>query len=255
MSLAMAKLMIAGSVFLVLFAAERLHRAATPPASRTRLVKNAVLWGLVLLLSPLIVAPLVGLGANEILWQRPEASLMSAAVVLLVVDLILLDIWTYWLHRAYHKIPFLWRFHEVHHRDEFLDTTSAVRFHIGEVAISALLRLIPIALLAIPITHILLFETLLLCSALFHHSNVKLPASLEKRLSLFIVTPSIHWVHHHAVRKDTDSNYASILSVWDRLFKTRSNTERSVDMKIGTEDKSDVGAFELIALPFRGARQ
>jgi sterol desaturase/sphingolipid hydroxylase (fatty acid hydroxylase superfamily) len=96
------------------------------------------------------------------------------------------------------------------------------------------------------------FETLLALSAMFHHSNLRLPPRLERALSCVIVTPSIHWVHHHAIRRDTDSNYSALLSLWDRLFASRSATRRSPDMPIGVEGLSDKGLAQLVARPFEG---
>lgn len=253
-SLVAAKALITGSVFALLFAAERIRAAAPRPAGRSRLFKNAALWLLILAVSPLIVAPLTALGANQWLWARGDGLMTGAAfVMLIVIDLLILDCWTYWLHRAYHRVPVMWRLHEVHHRDEFLDTTSAVRFHVGEVVLSALLRLIPIAVFAIPLSTVILFEILLLSSALFHHSNVRLPERFERALSRVIVTPSIHWVHHHAVREDTDANYASILSLWDPLFASRSRTKRTPEMKIGAEGLEELSFPGLLLSPFRGS--
>src|ERR1043165_7061871 len=105
--------------------------------------------------------------------------------------------WIYWWHRANHELPILWRFHEVHHRDAFLDATSALRFHFGEVVIAAVARAMVIFLLAIPLGSVLIFETLVLVAAIFHHSNARLPEALEQRLARWIITPSLHWVHHH----------------------------------------------------------
>lgn len=241
-----------GVVFAALFAGERIRSAVPYPTGRRRLVRNGGLWLLALAASPLVIAPLTALGANTLVWMRGDwmtAGWVGAAVLL--VDLVLLDKWTYWLHRAYHRIPLMWRLHEVHHRDEFLDTTSAVRFHVGEIALSAGLRLLPIALLAIPLQTVLIYEALLLCAALFHHSNLKIPDSVERPLSRVIVTPSIHWVHHHAVREDTDSNYASILSVWDPLFASRSATRRTPDMEIGTEGVGDTTFLGLLLSPLK----
>ena len=249
-TLSAAKLVFAGGFFLALFIVERVAAAATPPKSKARLFRNFGLWALILLLSPLIVAPMTALGANALLWERPEAWSQGAAfAATLAADLILLDLWAYWLHRAYHVVPVLSRFHRVHHLDEFLDTTSAFRFHIGEVVFSAAVRLIPIALLAVPLTHVVVFETLLLAAAIFHHSNVRLPARVEALLSRFIVTPSIHWVHHHAVTADTNSNYAAIFSIWDHIFATRSRTHRTLQMKIGLEAIEDKPLLRLILSP------
>jgi len=244
----------AAAIFLVfapLFVAERIHRAAPAPRLSTRVLKNLGLWFVIAAASPFIVAPVTALGANALLWERSPAMTVGViGVCILIIDLILLDLWTYWLHRAYHRIPLLWRLHEVHHRDAFLDTTSAVRFHLGEVVLSAFLRLAPIMLFSIPLTTVILFEAILLASALFHHSNLRLPQSFERLLSRFIVTPSIHWVHHHAVRADTDSNYGSLLIVWDRLFRSRSRTERSYDMKIGAEGIEELSFLGLLLAPF-----
>ncbi len=251
-SLIAAKTIIIGAWFLLFFAMERLARAASPPKSRVRLLRNGGMWLLILLISPFIVAPLTAWGVNHVIWRRPdEISSGVYGATAFIASLVLLDVWTYWLHRAYHRIPIMWRLHEIHHRDEFLDTTSAVRFHAAEVILSALLRLIPIALLALPLTTVIFFETLLLCSAVFHHSNVRLPSWFERPLSRIFVTPSFHWVHHHAVQADTDSNYGAVLSFWDRIFSSKSRTKRSLDMKIGVEGVEDIGFFRLLLLPFR----
>ncbi len=250
-TLSAAKLIIAGAVFALFFTAERIVAAAPPPKSKARLIRNLGLWAIILLLSPLIVAPITAFGANTVLWERPPPLTSGAAgAAMLAVDIMLLDLWAYGLHRAYHVVPVLSRVHRIHHLDEFLDTTSAFRFHIGEVVFSAAVRLIPIALLAVPLTHVIVFETLLVGSAIFHHSNVRLPQKLEKSLSLIVVTPSIHWVHHHAVKTDTNSNYSAIFSWWDRLFVSRSQSERRYEMKIGLEAIEDQPLLRLILLPF-----
>jgi len=242
------KALIGGVVFVLLFIGERLAAAAPRLMIKHRMIHNLGLWGIVLVLTPLIIAPLTAFGANHLFWERSETLRLGALI--LIADIILLDLWTYWIHRAWHRVPVMWRFHQVHHFDEFLDTTSAFRFHIGEVMISALLRLIPIALLAIPFTHVIAFETVFICAVMFHHSNLRLPAGFERTLSRIMVTPSIHWVHHHAVMKDTHSNYASILSLWDPLFASQSSASRTPEMKIGLESIEDKPLLRLILTPF-----
>ncbi|OFX00361.1 MAG: hypothetical protein A3E78_03035 [Alphaproteobacteria bacterium RIFCSPHIGHO2_12_FULL_63_12] len=246
------KAWIGAIVFAGLFGAERAFSSAPSIRDPSRLLRNGVLWVLLLALSPAIVLPLTAIATDHPLWSRPSAWPPAAT---LVADIVLLDFWTYWLHRAYHEVPILRRFHRVHHLDEHLDTTSAVRFHPGEVAISALLRVAPITLLAVPFDHVVIFETLLLAESLFHHSNVKLPAAVERALSRVIVTPSIHWVHHHAVAADTNSNYAAIISLWDPLFRTRSRTIRTPAMKIGLEGVEDKSVIGLLLAPFQPAEK
>ncbi|MEM8986940.1 MAG: sterol desaturase family protein [Pseudomonadota bacterium] len=240
------------SVFVIVFfaaflVAERLRPAVQAPTGTGRLTRNGVLWGANLILSPLFVLPLTLLATQYGPAWRPE---WLGGGLGLALDLILLDFGIYFLHRAFHETPFLWRFHEPHHLDETLDATTAVRFHFGEVAISAVIRTVFVLALDIDWTSVIIFEILVLTAAIFHHSNVKLPAKAEGVLSRFIVTPSIHWVHHHAVRADTDSNYALIFSLWDPLFGTRSKTVRTADMPIGVEGQRDLPVVQLLLAPF-----
>jgi sterol desaturase/sphingolipid hydroxylase (fatty acid hydroxylase superfamily) len=198
-------------------------------------------------LGPLLVLPVTFFAAAHPLWTRPDILGFPYALPL---DLVLLDLWIYWWHRANHELPLLWRFHEVHHRDAFLDATTALRFHFGEVVIAATVRAVVIFLLAIPLGSVLVFETLVLLAAIFHHSNWRLPEAIERRLARFIITPSQHWVHHHRRKSDTDSIYGTILCLWDRLFDTGPRIDRRPDMPIGVEGEEETGLVRLIALPF-----
>jgi sterol desaturase/sphingolipid hydroxylase (fatty acid hydroxylase superfamily) len=261
-----AKGVIAGAWFALMFAGERLAPAAPRPGAVAepwpgglpmlraggwaRLGRNLALWLVNTVLSPLVVLPLtvwaaetgLDLGLRPAWWSGWGG---------FAADLLLLDFLIYWWHRANHRVKFLWRFHAVHHLDGFLDTTSALRFHFGEVLLSALARAAVIAALGIPLASVLAFEALLLVATVFHHSNLKLPAPLERALAAVIVTPSIHWVHHHAVRRDTDANYATILSLWDPLFGSRSAMRRTPDMKIGVEGQGEESLAALLIRPFR----
>jgi sterol desaturase/sphingolipid hydroxylase (fatty acid hydroxylase superfamily) len=250
-----------GGIFLMFFAAvfilERLFPAARPQVAAAlgrmidqlrRLAKNLAFAGINAVASPLIVIPISAAATQWSLAWRPDWFTGGAA---LAFDLVLLDLWIYWWHRANHRLPFLWRFHEVHHLDQFLDSTSAVRFHVGEVVLSALARAGIIILLAVPLASVVIFELLLLMATVFHHSNLRLPASFERLLSAIIVTPAIHWVHHHALRRDTDSNYSTILAVWDHMFASRSTTRRTPDLEIGVEREYDRPFLALLLRPFR----
>lgn len=255
------KLWVLGSVIVTMMVLERLFPKARPLAAaglRTawdrllRVLKNASLLLISAGLSPLVVIPLSALASTHALGWRPE---WMSGWQGLIIDLLILDFWIYWWHRANHEIPFLWRFHEVHHLDEFLDASSAFRFHFGEVMLSAVVRASVIWLMDIPLTSVILFETMVLSMALFHHSNVALPGWVERPLSKIIVTPSIHWVHHHAIRADTDSNYANTLAFWDILFSSRSKTKRWNEMPIGVQTRHDEGLFGLLTWPFRSHRK
>ncbi len=231
------------------FIAERLRPAAPIPAGAPwpRLLRNAVLAAINLVLSPLIVLPLTALAAGHSLSWRPGGWSGSLGLIL---DLLLLDFLIYWWHRWNHEWPFLWRFHGVHHLDRFLDSTSALRFHFGEVLISACARAGVILLIGFPLTSILAFETLVLISTIFHHSDLRLPAPLEATLARFVITPSIHWVHHHRRKKDTDSNYGTVFSFWDRIFTTSNPMQRQTAMAIGVEGEEERALPVLILRPF-----
>jgi sterol desaturase/sphingolipid hydroxylase (fatty acid hydroxylase superfamily) len=141
-------------------------------------------------------------------------------VITVATSMLLFDVWMYLWRRANHEIGFLWRFHRVHHSDPEMDATTAVRFHTGEILISSALRLGVIPLLGITIYQLLVYEMLLLPVILFHHSNVRLSERLDRWLRLIIVTPAIHRIHHSRLRVETDSNYSSVFSFWDRIAGT-----------------------------------
>lgn len=133
--------------------------------------------------------------------------------------LVLLDAWMYVWHRANHAIPLLWRFHRMHHSDRHMDVTTATRFHLGEHIGSWALRLGLIPLLGLEIWNLIVYDSLVLAITQFHHANISI-GPLDRALRWLIVTPSMHKVHHSAWQPETDSNYSTVLSVWDRMAGT-----------------------------------
>lgn len=245
-----AKGMVALIVIVALLAAERWRPMAPRPkdAGPRRLASNFALAAINAGLSRVVIIPLTALATMIAIPWRPSG---MEGIAFLLIDLIVLDFWIYLWHRASHQVPFLWRFHEVHHLDAFLDVTSAVRFHFGEVIMSALARAVIVIVLDIPLLSVLIFDSLVLLAAAFQHSNIALPAKVEAGLRWVIVTPSHHWVHHHKVRTDTDSNYGTVLTLWDRLGGSFSPTVRTPDMPIGTEGRSEKSLPALIVSPFK----
>lgn len=155
--------------------------------------------------------------------------------------ILLFDAWSYVWHRINHEIPFLWRFHRVHHSDPNMDVTTANRFHIGEIALSSLLRIPLIALLGIYLWELVLYETLMFAVVQFHHSNIDISEKVDKLLRAVIVSPNMHRVHHSRWQPETDSNYSSLFSFWDRLAKTfRHNPEpESIQLGLDEFDRED----------------
>lgn len=235
----------------LMFAAERLLPAVETErgwfGDAPRLLRNVGVWAITAALVVVIVLPVSAWASAHPLWVRPAWMTGWAG---LAIDLLLLDLWIYWWHRANHEVPLLWRFHEVHHRDRFLDVTTQMRFHIGEVLLSTVVRSAVIVVLAVPFASVIVFEILLQLGTIFHHSNLRVPPAFERALSRIVVTPSIHWVHHRRIQRDTDSNYSTLFSWWDRLFASRSPTPRTPDLALGVEGRPDASLVGLLVLPF-----
>lgn len=138
----------------------------------------------------------------------------------LILSVVILDLAIYGQHVVFHLVPPLWRLHRVHHTDLDFDVTTGVRFHPIEILLSMGIKLLLVILLGPPIVAVLIFEILLNASAMFNHSNLKLPLGLDRVLRLFVVTPDMHRVHHSVIVRETNSNYGFFLPWWDRLFGT-----------------------------------
>jgi sterol desaturase/sphingolipid hydroxylase (fatty acid hydroxylase superfamily) len=136
-----------------------------------------------------------------------------------VLALVLLDGWMYVWHRANHTIPFLWQFHRMHHSDRHMDVTTATRFHLGEHVGSSVLKLGLIPLLGFEVWNLVVYDTLVIAVTQFHHADISL-GRWDRWLRLVIVTPDMHKIHHSDWREETDSNYSTVLSVWDRLARS-----------------------------------
>ncbi|MEX0648854.1 MAG: sterol desaturase family protein [Balneolaceae bacterium] len=133
---------------------------------------------------------------------------------------LLLDFWTYTWHRLNHVVPFFWRFHKVHHSDNKMDVTTASRFHLGEIFFSSLFRIPLIMIFGVYLWELVLYEIIMFAVVQFHHANVGLPEKYDRMLRIVIVTPNMHRVHHSRWQPETDSNYSSLFSFWDRIART-----------------------------------
>ncbi len=175
----------------------------------------------------------------------------------IALSIILMDFTLYFWHLANHKIPFLWRFHLVHHTDLEMDVSTASRFHFGELVLSVFFRAFQILIFGIDPIGLLIFETSVTFFAFFHHSNTKLPLFLERALNKVIVTPRMHAIHHSQILKETDSNFTTIFSFWDRPFKTLVLNIPQKDIIIGVSsypDPKELKLVNLIILPFKKIR-
>lgn len=183
-------------------------------------------------------------------WQVPG----WAAVILAIV---ILDLAIYLQHVMFHAVPALWRLHRMHHADTDFDVTTGARFHPVEIVLSMVLKLAVVAALGAPAVAVLIFEVLLNATAMFNHSNLRLPDAVDRIMRLFVVTPDMHRVHHSVIERETNANFGFNLPWWDRLFGTyRAQPEAGHEtMQIGLNqfrDPAEQRLDRMLVQPFRG---
>ncbi|TNF99031.1 MAG: sterol desaturase family protein [Gammaproteobacteria bacterium] len=175
-----------------------------------------------------------------------------------VFSVVVMDFVIYLQHVLVHAVPALWRLHRVHHADLDFDVTTGARFHPIEIILSMLIKLATIAVLGPPIVAVLIFEVLLNATAMFNHSNIRLPLVIDRVLRWVLVTPDMHRVHHSVEDDEANSNFGFNLPWWDRLFGTYRNQPRAghEGMTIGIHqyrNEKEVAWFPgMLWLPFRG---
>jgi sterol desaturase/sphingolipid hydroxylase (fatty acid hydroxylase superfamily) len=158
-------------------------------------------------------------------------------------------------HYLNHKIPFLWAIHRVHHADTKLDVSTTVRFHPLEFVFTTPLALAGVVALGIPALPLLVYELMDASVTVFSHANVRLPWWIDRPLSLFIVTPDVHRVHHSSHQPETDSNYGAVLTIWDRVLGTyrRKPADELATQENGlteVQDPRSRNLLWLLILPF-----
>ena len=176
------------------------------------------------------------------------------------VAFLLLDLIIYVQHRLTHRVPLLWRMHKVHHADPDFDVTTAARFHPFEIMLSMLYKMGCVLLIGPAALVVFLFEVIFNAATIFTHANVGLPPKIDRLVRFVFVTPDMHRIHHSVHRSESDSNYGTLLSVWDRLFgsySVRSRDGRN-GLTIGMPDYQDsrpTGLGFSLMLPLQTERQ
>ena len=248
------------SVLVLLFVVERLQplrRYRRPLLGR--LLVNAAISVTAFAVAALLVRPLA---MATLAWasDRPFGAVHLVPMPVaaqFVLSFLLMDLTFYWWHVANHRVPFLWRFHNVHHIDPDLDVSTAFRFHFGEVALSAAFRVAQVSVIGLSAWMFALYELVFQANTLFHHSNVRLPIRVERLLNLVLVTPRMHGIHHSQVRDETNSNYSVVFSWWDRLHRTLGLNVPQSEIVIGVPAyscPSDNRLVDDLLLPFRPQR-
>ncbi len=216
---------------------------------------NLSIAGIAILLTRTFTYPLLYRLSNWVSAERLGlVSIAGSSSIIIPLQFILLDYTLYCWHWMNHRIPFLWRFHKVHHSDLDMDVTTASRFHFGELTLGALFRAGQILLLGIEPGTWILFETLVTLSAQFHHSNLRLPEKLDVALNMLVVTPRMHGIHHSNVADETNSNYSTLLAGWDRIHRSFKCGVPQDSIVIGIPeciDPKDVTLVASVMMPFR----
>lgn len=258
---ALIRLPIFIGLFLLLAAIETYApRRVRVQTRRSRWITN---WGMslanTLTLNALAIAlPLLAIGAAVDAQSQGFGLFNTLGLPLwanILATILIFDFAIWLQHVITHKIPLLWRLHQVHHSDRDLDVSSAIRFHPIEIAFSMLLKIGLVYLIGPAAVAILIFEILLNGSAMFNHANLKLPLSVDRWLRYIIVTPDMHRVHHSDLRAEHDSNYGFALSIWDHLFGTYiAQPDKGHDgMTVGLkwQDNKPARLDWALLLPFR----
>ena len=251
------RLLVVATLLVLLLAWQRLRPRrgdAALPGRRWRnialvLVSSAAVYVLVPVTTVAFAAAMTAAGSglfNSGVINR--VALPSALGMLL--GIVLLDLAIYWQHRWFHRLPWLWRIHRVHHSDIGFDATLGLRFHPAEILLSLLYKLALIRVFGFAPMTVLVYEILLASFALFTHADIALPACWDARLRRLFVTPDWHRVHHSVYRDETDSNYGNLLSAWDRLFASHVPQPRDghIGMRIGLPGFRDPAAQTIFAL-------
>jgi sterol desaturase/sphingolipid hydroxylase (fatty acid hydroxylase superfamily) len=156
----------------------------------------------------------------------------------------------------FHGSDFLWRAHAVHHSDQLIDSSSAIRFHPFEVLPSMALRWLVVWIVGFPAVALLVFEMMYLFFNFLEHSYVRLNPKFENYLGWIFITPSLHRWHHSIYRQEANSNYGTVFSIWDRLFRTYQTPKLVPGFKVGLDAvKNDLNLREALKLPLQSPEQ
>jgi sterol desaturase/sphingolipid hydroxylase (fatty acid hydroxylase superfamily) len=251
---------IAVTVFILLFVAERFFplRKATR-SILARLCVNLAISVLTFMTAVGLLQPAVH---SALRWSAGQSFGLVHLVALpspmaFVVSLLLMDLTFYYWHLANHRVPVLWRFHNVHHIDLDLDVSTAFRFHFGEITLSTGFSLLQVSLIGPSAWAFAVYQLIFQAEVLFHHSNVRLPIGVERLLNQVLVTPRMHGIHHSQVQRENNSNFGTVFPWWDRLHRTLGVNIPQDQVVVGVPGYSlreDNRFWNALLMPFRKQR-
>jgi sterol desaturase/sphingolipid hydroxylase (fatty acid hydroxylase superfamily) len=215
---------------------------------------NTALW----LIDGVLLAAICGACAYEAARWAQASGIGLLALHLLplwvsgLVTLLALDVVSYAWHRANHRLRLLWRFHQVHHSDLAFTVSTGLRFHPGELLASLPIRLAAVVALGAPPEAVLSFEILFTIANLIEHGDINLPPVLERRLGSVFITPALHRFHHSHRWSDLNTNFGTILAIWDRLLGTYHDSSSACAVQTGLPSTAGpVALLQSLLLPAR----
>ncbi|GJM62585.1 hypothetical protein PEDI_31370 [Persicobacter diffluens] len=180
-------------------------------------------------------------------------------ILIASLGLVLMDGLSAWLpHFIEHQVKWLWQFHIIHHSDRSVDASTANRHHPGESVLRFIFTLFGVLVLGAPLWFILLYQSVSVLFSQFNHSNINLPAWLDRGLSWVFVTPGMHRVHHHFQQPWTDKNYGNIFSIFDRILGTFAQKDHHAlifGLDTHFDQKETDHLLPLLKIPFLPHRQ
>lgn len=168
------------------------------------------------------------------------------------LSLVLLDYTLFIWHYLTHRVPLLWRLHQVHHVDLDLDASTALRFHPAEMLLSASWRGAQVFFLGIAPFPLSLWQLITLLEIIFHHSNIELPIAFERKLVKIIATPRMHGIHHSILPEETDSNWSTIFTWPDYVHGTLQLNIPQDEITIGVpafQDPDELMLGDILKMP------
>lgn len=153
----------------------------------------------------------------------------------IIGTIIVLDLWMYAWHWMNHSIPILWRFHRFHHKDEMMNSTTAVRFHIAELLFSIPGKAVVYMLFGFSFLPVIIYEILFFSSIVIHHSNIYISEKSDAVYRMLLASPRMHRIHHSRRHNETNSNFGSLFSIWDKLFRSYKSKPQG-EIIFGTDD-------------------
>lgn len=172
---------------------------------------------LVQLMSVLVLLPAVNLGGALALDDFERIVQGWPLAVQFLACLAVADLAQYWVHRAFHRIPLLWRFHKVHHSVEAMDWIAGSRLHLVDVIVTRGLVLLPLVMLGFDDLAVYAYLGFVSVHAVFIHANF---APRSEWIERILVMPRFHHWHHAREAEAIDTNFAVHLPLLDRLFGT-----------------------------------